>query len=89
VADDCVNGSELWKSDGTEAGTVLIKDINFGANNSAPSYITKVGRKFYFVAIDDIYGRELWMSDGTEVGTIRMTDVNSGSGNGVSAILRW
>ena len=30
TADDGVNGNELWKSAGSEAGTVLVKDVNPG-----------------------------------------------------------
>src|SRR5262249_59482779 len=30
-------GSELWRSDGTEAGTTLVKDINPGAGGSGPT----------------------------------------------------
>ena len=35
-ADDGVNGRELWKSDGTAAGTQLVKDIFPGSASSTP-----------------------------------------------------
>jgi len=31
-ANDGVNGQELWKSDGTDAGTIMVKDILSGAD---------------------------------------------------------
>ena len=34
AANDGVNGYELWKSDGTAAGTMLVKDILPGTGNS-------------------------------------------------------
>src|SRR5688572_14034437 len=34
VANDDINGEELWKSDGTAAGTSLVKDITPGPEGS-------------------------------------------------------
>src|SRR5262249_23258823 len=51
TADDG-NGSELWRSDGTAAGTVMVKDINPGSAGSYPSDLTNVNGTLYFAARD-------------------------------------
>jgi ELWxxDGT repeat protein len=63
-----VEGSKLWRSDGTAAGTKIVNDI---ASVGSLSYnITSLGNgKAVFRAHDDVHGTELWITDGTEAGT--------------------
>ncbi|TWT50391.1 hypothetical protein Pla22_31330 [Rubripirellula amarantea] len=72
------SGSELWKSDGTEAGTTLVRDIRVGRDSSRVGSLTNVGGMLYFTANDGTTGPELWTSDGTAAGTTLVTDIFSG-----------
>jgi ELWxxDGT repeat protein len=79
TADDGTTGDELWRSDGTAAGTVLVKDIAPGASESHPGFLTNVNGTLFFTAEDGTHGRELWKSDGTPAGTVLVRDINPGS----------
>ncbi len=57
-------GFELWKSDGTEVGTAIVKDINPGEPSTGISEPTDVRGTLYFVAHQHKRGNELWTSDG-------------------------
>lgn len=76
---DEINGAELWKSDGTTAGTILVKDIYPGANDSEPAEFTLVNGILFFAADDGSSGRELWKTDGTLSGTVQVKDILPGS----------
>jgi ELWxxDGT repeat protein len=79
------SGQELWVSDGTEAGTRMIRDIRPGANGSIDgSSLTSFGDRALFMANDGIHGIEPWITDGTEAGTHALRDIDPGLGNGSS-----
>jgi ELWxxDGT repeat protein len=82
--DDSIHGNNLWTSDGSAAGTVLV-DIAPGGGNSAPSDLTYVGGELYFAANDGTNGSELWKSDGTAAGTVMVADIDPGSGGSAPA----
>jgi len=79
VADDAIRGMELWKTDGTKSGTVLVKDIYPGGHSSSPNHLTNVDGVLYFTADDGEHGVELWKSDGTAAGTVLVKDLDTGT----------
>lgn len=72
-------GRELWKSDGTSAGTVQVGDISTAPGGSSPQELTKVGNALFFSA-EDFFDRELYKSDGSTVTLVQSINP-SGSGN--------
>lgn len=85
-ATEPTHGQELWASDGTEAGTTLVKDINPGSASSFPLLRAAIQRQLFMFADDGVHGRELWVSDGTAVGTTLVKDINP---NGSAILQGW
>lgn len=82
LAETGAYGEELWKTDGTEAGTSLVKDIWPGNPGSSIQWLTNVNGTLFFHANDGVHGRELWKSDGTEAGTVLVRDIQAGASSG-------
>ncbi len=84
VATDGARGWGLWASDGTAAGTVMLRELApVGANNNPPPLeLIAVGEQVFFRASDPEHGAELWVSDGTPAGTRLVRDINPGPAAG-------
>ena len=83
-ASDNGGDEELWKSDGSEAGTVRVKDIFPGPSSSSATDFAGIDGVLFFSANDGTNGGEMWKSDGTEAGTVMVKDISPGSGNGLT-----
>ncbi|WOK06043.1 T9SS type A sorting domain-containing protein [Imperialibacter roseus] len=70
-------GYEPWRTNGTEEGTTLIKDINPSYFSGGLQYIGGNDTHIYFIADDGQHGRELWASDGTSEGTYLINDYST------------
>ena len=64
---------ELWRSDGTDAGTIRLK--------TAPvDYLMDVNGTLFFTSYDNNFHPQLWKSDGSVVGTVLVKTIsNQGS----------
>lgn len=66
-----INGGwQLWRSNGTAAGTQLVKVISIGGSKVPIYDITTCGNQLFFIADDGVNGVGLWKSDGTAAGTV-------------------
>lgn len=86
-ASDGAHGSELWRSDGTAAGTWMVKDITPGAAGTPIEPILAINGTLFSL----VYGGdpattrtvELWRSDGTAAGTVPLGQVGAWSSSEV------
>ncbi len=70
-------GQELYATDGTLAGTGLLKDIIPGTGESQPGNFMQFGDRVVFSTRDvtnSFY--ELWITDGTAMGTAKIRNLN-------------
>ena len=72
TADDGTHGRELWATDGTPEGTVLLGDLRPGSDSSEVRVVGTWGNRVVFTEDDGTHGRELWATDGTPEGTVML-----------------
>ena len=78
TANDGVNGPELWRTNGTQNGTFMVKNIfDFEDTGSFPQDITRVGDQLFFAAFSLNGGYELYKSDGTRRGTVLVKNLET------------
>lgn len=77
-AKDPINGTELWRTDGTPDGLQLVKDINPGPTGSFPHHLFSSDNQLYFTAYTPEGGVELWTSKGDEASTQQLYDLIEG-----------
>ncbi|NLF04185.1 MAG: hypothetical protein GX593_04170 [Actinomycetales bacterium] len=78
ILGDTFQGYELWRTNGTAAGTSMVADVNVGKGSSSPTLVQATDNRVYFIADDGFHGRELWSTDGTSAGTRIVRDHMAG-----------
>jgi ELWxxDGT repeat protein len=73
VAKNEKSGPELWVTDGTPKGTMMVKEINPNRVNG-PSNLCACGDYVYFNVYTEKYGSEIFKSDGTKKNTVMITN---------------
>jgi len=66
--------SQVWQTDGTQAGTRRIRDFGFNFAELDPEF-TQIGSQVYFIANQPNFDNpQVWKTDGTDAGTSAITD---------------
>ena len=80
-------GVELWRTDGTSGGTVLVGDLNPGPANSLDEFMP-LGDTLLLAVDDGVHGTELWIGDGTPAGSRLVHDYYPGrTGAGIGSFV--
>jgi ELWxxDGT repeat protein len=79
--------NQLWKSDGTTAGTVLVKELNVTATASSMTQPVAIGARVVFTVDDGVHGAEPWVSDGTPEGTVLLRDIRAAASSDPSTFV--
>ncbi|NNE69022.1 MAG: T9SS type A sorting domain-containing protein, partial [Rhodothermales bacterium] len=78
LARTAATGSELWFSDGTPTGTVLLADALPGSLSGRAQVLGVRDGLLYYCAEDYEHGMEMWVTDGTPAGTRLLYDLVPG-----------
>jgi ELWxxDGT repeat protein len=71
--------TQLWVSDGSEAGTQPLLAMTPSDPQAGPRFVMAVGDRLFFSEYSADHGRELWVSDGTAEGTALLVDLRPGA----------
>jgi ELWxxDGT repeat protein len=74
-ANDRTHGTEMWRTDGTAAGTFMLGDLLPGSFGSYPWVAGSIGETAIVAGYDGIGRVALWRSDGTAAGTTKIWQV--------------
>lgn len=82
VRSDVTDGEELWRTNGTAGGTILVADLFDGNGGSQPRDLVSFQDQVFFSAsfrspAGALSGRELFRSNGTSGGTVVISDINT------------
>ena len=69
------SGYQIWSTDGTEKGTVMIKALQYYTSHTHTHKFISGGTQLYFAG-NDGSGEALWKTDGTVAGTIMVKRMN-------------
>ncbi len=72
---------EVWKTDGTVAGTVMVKDIHSGVMGYVLNNFVNLNGTLIMTMYGGASGSELWKSDGTSAGTTLVKAMPGGNFN--------
>jgi ELWxxDGT repeat protein len=74
-----IGGLQLWRSDGTTAGTYQVAEVAANPTSNEIQYpvFEQVGSKVVYIGDDGVNGPQLWGSDGTSANTVRLTSATA------------